>query len=208
MFDIFSKSDKKDNLAIDYIGEIGQNGYMNYKMDLPISNIKIRIKTKYEDRLNGNIHTVANAKIKVGKQWIKKDFGDICRIGERRDLDINKIVHSVVAYNYVKQNKPDELEYFLKGIDGVLSFNDNYVDSQKMLDKVFGEGVVDLDGMVEAEVDKRLQRNDAYYDKYASNKLLGKLQDGFAKMVEPLILARDKVKEFFTPENDDYYDRF
>ena len=209
MFSVFSKSDKVGNTAINYVGEIGNNGYMNYSMTLPISDIKISVKTNTEDRYNGKFRNVNKANIFMKGQKVKKEFA---QIGKIESVDINSIVHATVAYDYVRKNMPEEAPRFLDALNRVLSYDKNVVNSQLMLDKVFGDGKVNLDALVEAEVDAQIEKNNQYYDKYNSG-FLGKLKDGLVKASKPFVLAFDKIKDLFKGNqdeflNDDYYDRF
>lgn len=208
MFSVFSKSDKQGNLAIDYDGMIGREGYMNYNMNLPLSHIKISVKSNTEDRYNGTVRNVSKANISVDGQKIKKEFA---YIGEQSKVDINTIVHATVAYDYVRKNSPEDSQKYLDALNAALSYNEGIVNSQRMLDRTFGEGKVNLDALVEAEIDAQLENNNKYYDKYekANSGLLGKFKEGLVKMTMPLTLAFDKIKDFFKGNQDeDYYDRF
>ncbi len=149
---------------------------------------------------------------------------------EIKDYDLNKVVSAVVAYAYVKKNirtkvignktkeqleslPTEELETLVNKIDKIMNeffsatskctiLIDKNIDSQKMLDEVFGKGIVDLDKLVEKQVDAALVQREI--DKKNETEIAEQLairqakidkHKGILKLFTPIRMIKQKLED-------------
>ncbi len=172
--------------------------------------------------------------IEIGKEKITIDHVNESGKELKKGFDIERFVYAVSAYSYVLKNinsvilkgktledlnkmpieeleklssKKDEIVSSFKKAMLKTSIQEDCSDlnSQKMIDELFGEGNVNLNEIIRENVDKELQiRERATEKRFAKAELdetrvkeIAAIKEGFTKLVTPVKMIYVKVINFF-----------